>query len=128
MTTLYRAAKDDYLDQGYAFAESLETATVYLENPGFGGASLYSIEIEPTSEQVIDLTDVSVSDLAADLEMSDPGAIGVDEWLPRTVRALDALRSRGHLWAKVAESYPADTVTWIWLGTSADDEPTLEAL
>ena len=57
--------------------------------------------------------------------MDDPGAIGLDEWLPRTPDAIDALRAAGHLWAIVAESYPRGTRTWIWLGTGTDDEPEL---
>lgn len=122
--TLYRAATDDYLDIGYSFAETRETAESYLDNPGFGGGSIYSIEID---DDPLDLTGMTAADVADLLGMTDPGAIGLDEWLPRTSDALDAIRELGHLWAIVDESYPAGTRTWIWCGTGLDDEPELIA-
>ena len=125
---LYRAAKDDYVDTGYSFAESIEAARAYLDNPGFGGASLYTAVIDPRPEQVIDLTDVSTSELADMLGLSDPGAIGVDEWIPRDPGVTDGLRELGYLWAVVRESYPANTRTWIWCGVFADGEPELTEL
>lgn len=123
--TLWRAAQDDYVDTGYSFAESRQTAEAYLDNPGFGGARIYIATIETEDDQVIDLTDKDTGDVADMLDVQHPGAIGLDEWLPRSPRVLDSLRERGYLWARVAESYPAESTTWIWLGTGADDEPEL---
>jgi hypothetical protein len=40
----YRAADDDYVQQGVAFAESPAAAELYRDNPGFGGASLWRAE------------------------------------------------------------------------------------
>ena len=122
--TLYRAANDDYISQGFSFATSRATAQAYLDNPGFGGATIFRTRIYVT-EEVIDLTSWSVRKLAHHLGFSDPGAIGIDEWLPRTPDALQALREEGFLWALVSESFPRDTITWIWLGTSEDEEPEL---
>lgn len=122
MTTLYRAANDDSIEQGISFAESRETAEQYLDNPGFGGAVIYSAE---TDEEALDLCGLTVAESADLLGCSDPGSIGVDEWLPRTVAALDAVREQGYCWALVSESYPAGTTTWIWCGTALDDEPEL---
>jgi hypothetical protein len=126
--TLFRAAKDDYVDTGYSFATSRATAESYLDNPGFGGAKLYRTRITYGESEFIDLTGVSVSELAKELGMGHPGAIGVDEWIPRTPKVLDALRDMGFLWALVLESFPEETTTWIWCGTGADNEPELEEL
>jgi hypothetical protein len=123
--TLYRAANDDYVNQGFSFATNRTTAEAYLDNPGFGGASIFRCRIDVPEEQVIDLTNWSVRKLAKNLGFNDPGAIGLDEWLPRTPSALDTLREKGYLWALVAESFPHETTTWIWLGTSEDNEPEL---
>lgn len=121
MTTLYRAANDDYVDSGYAFAEEIETARMYLDNPGFGGANIYRCKARG---KVLDLTGMTMAEAAAELDMEDPGAIGVDEWIPRTVDALETAQARGYSWIKVDESYPRGTTTWIWCG-DVDSEPEL---
>lgn len=124
--TLWRAASDDYISQGYSFAAEREVAELYLDNPGFGGDKLYKAVVKFEESQVIDLTDASASEVADRLDMRVPGAIGLDEWLPREDDAIEKLRAAGFLWALVAESYPAGSTTWIWLGTFYDDEPALK--
>lgn len=124
---LYRAAQDDYIAQGYSFAETRGAAKAYLDNPGFGGAHLYQAEVELEDGDVYDATELSTSELAEALGVTDPGAIGVDEWIPRSPKVMDLLAESGAKWVRVRESYPADTVTWIWIGDSSD-EPELEAL
>lgn len=119
--TLYRAAKNDRVDAGHSFAETLETARTYLANPGFGGGHLYSASLKIADAEVIDLTGYTLEQLDAEHgPLSQSGAIGIDELLPRDVRICARLRDRGYLWAIVAESYPEDTRTWIWLGESWD--------
>lgn len=125
MTTLYRAAKDDYVSQGISFAELRETAELYCANPGFGGANIYTCDIDPADGSVLDLSELSTSEAAELLGLSDPGAIGVDEWIPRIVHHLEERVAAGLQWVRVAESYPRGTVTWIWVGESCD-EPELE--
>lgn len=126
--TLYRAAKDDYVDTGYSFATEKSIAEAYLDNPGFGGSNLYRTKISATDEQIIDLTDASTEELAERFDVSDPGAIGVDEWLPRDPELLAAIRADGFLWAIVHESFPEETNTWIWCGTFEDGEPQLKQI
>jgi len=126
MKTLWRAAKDDYVDTGYSFAENEETARAYLANPGFGGGSLWQTRVQYTADQVLDLTGCTLSQARRLAGVpSSSGAIGIDEWLPREVAVQEAFRAQGYLWALVRESFPEDTTTWIWLGTSADTEPEL---
>ena len=54
--------------------------------------------------------------------LSHPGAIGADEWVPRI--SYD-LREAGIEWVRVRESYPAETVTWIFVGS---DDPDMERI
>ena len=116
--------------QGTSFAESRQVAAAYLDNPGYGGALLWSCDISATADRVLDLRGLSTAEAAERLGQSDPGAIGVDEWLASDSDAQDAARATGALWALVDESHPAETTTWIWLGTSDDlaDEPELEQI
>ncbi len=126
---LWRAAQDDYVDTGYSFAESKTIAREYLDNPGFGGATIFRAVVEFDEEQVLDLRGVSLTKARRMVDVpSASGAIGVDEWLPRESRVQEAFRDQGFLWALVDESFPEGTTTWIWLGTSSDDEPELEAV
>ena len=124
--TLYRAANDDYVQSGISFAESSDVAQAYLDNPGFGGSSIFKTTISVKKSQIIDLREMDVDELAELVDMASPGAIGIDEWLPRTGRAIETLRESGKLWALVAESFPEDTTTWVWLGDVTDEEPELE--
>lgn len=125
--TLWRAADDDVVMQGTAFAETEEIARAYLggANPGFGGDYLYYTNIQPLGSQVLDWRGKSTRSLARKLGLSDPGAIGVDEWVPRSPSACDALAALGYLWLIVDESYPEGTSTWLWLGDSSVLEPEL---
>lgn len=126
--TLWRAAKDDYIGQGFSFAESRDVAEFYLTNRGFGGPKLYRAKLDVDPGQVIDLTEMSCRQLSRKIGVQDPGAIGLDEWLPQSPEVLDALRDSDFIWALVRESYPEETTTWIWLGRTVEDmdiEPEL---
>lgn len=124
MTTLWRAADDDYIGDSASFAETREAAEAYLDNPGFGGARLWTAEVDAVD--VLDLTDSSdpMAGLLAAIDSDhDYGAIGVDELAPRIA---GLLADAGYQWVRVLESYPADTVTWIYVGGVSGDEPELE--
>lgn len=123
MGKLYRASDDDYVDEGYSFAESPEIAALYAENPGFGGASIWVTTSSAKRSAAVDLRRDTSACLAEALGLRDPGAINIDEWIPRSSDVREALRRLGYQWAIVRESYPEDSSTWIWLG--GDDEPEL---
>ncbi len=126
MMKLYRAANDDYVNaDATSFAESLAAAEAYRDNPGFGGSRLWVAEVEPVD--VLDLTDESdpVQSLADAIGAEHPGAIGADEWAPRVA---DRLADAGCQWVRVRESYPADAITWIYVGGCCGDEPDLEEI
>lgn len=127
MTNLWRSADDDSLPTGCAaFAEQREAAEAYLANPGFGGATLWSAEVEFADGELLDIYDAAdpVEALCEAAGVSHPGAIGADEWLPRDVELQDALRERGICWVRVRESYPEDAATWLWIGPW-ENEPEL---
>ena len=128
MKTLWRAAKDDYVEQGTSFTPKKSTAMAYLDNPGYGGANLYKTSIDLAQQPALDMTGLKWSDVRRHLDVKTPSGIGIDEWLPRDPEMLDRIRALGYFWAKVDESYPQGEVTWIWCGTSDDDAPELEAL
>jgi hypothetical protein len=120
--TLWRAADDDYIGDSASFAESREVAELYLDNPSFGGARLYRAEVE--AHDVLDLTSDGAERLR-DALGSEPrfgGAVGLDEIVPRIA---EDLRDAGYQWVRVPESYPAGTVTWVYVGGSSGEEPEL---
>jgi hypothetical protein len=125
--TLYRAADSDYLSDVASFAAELDSACAYLDNPGFGGRTLYSATIEYSDESVLDIRDERDDSqveavLAAIDSDREPCGCSVDVLLaePRTV---DALTACGYRWVRLLDSYPAGSETWTWLG--AGEEPEL---
>jgi hypothetical protein len=116
---LWRAASDDLIVGSASFAETREAAELYLNNPGFGGDTLYFAEVE--IDDYLDLTgDDALERLQESLDDDhDYGAIGIDELVPRVSRRL---AEAGVQWVKVCESYPEHTITWIFVG---GDEPEL---
>jgi len=122
---LFRAADDDYIQQGTSFSEDIDAARAYIDNPGFGGRNVYHTVIAPLEREVLDLRGMSAKEAASRLGMKNPGAIGVDEWLPRTPSAFDKARELGYKWAIVDESYPVQSTTWQYLGKITDEEPNL---
>lgn len=122
---LYRAANDDYVSaDSCSFAETREVAEAYLNNPGFGGSRLWVAEVEIDEDDLLDLTDDSLERLQ-DAIGSDAwdGALGIDEIVPRVA---GRLCEAGYQWVRVSESFPCDTITWIYVGGVMGDEPELE--
>ncbi|MFA5265230.1 MAG: hypothetical protein WC378_15515 [Opitutaceae bacterium] len=122
--TFYRAANDDIITDCGSFAETRETAELYRSNSGFGGAKLYRAECEIAEATLLDLVDCidAIALICERTGLEAPGAIGVDEWVPRISYAL---REAGIAWVRVRESFPADTITWIYVGA---DAPEMEEL
>lgn len=123
--TLYRAANDDYVDEGYSFAEDESVARLYLDNPGYGGGTLYRARVRVAPDAVADLRGKSADEVGSELGLGWPGAIGIDEYLtrPEGICVRSRLAQEGYEWAIVDESYPAGAATWVWLG--AGTEPKL---
>lgn len=119
---LWRASNDDHISDSASFAESKESAVMYLNNPGFGGGKLFKTEVDVG--EYLDLTGDDAMDVireALDTD-HDYGAIGVDELVPRVA---SELADAGIQWVKVNESFPEETTTWIYVGGSLGEEPEL---
>jgi len=121
--TLWRAAKDDFVTSGISFSESKAAARMYHNNPGYGGKHLFKIVVEVREDEVLDLTGMSEREaLNALCKVSGlryPGAIGPDEWVPRIAKYL---ADNGIAWVRVDESFPQNTITWIWTGVDGRSE------
>jgi len=122
--TLYRATDDPIIVGSASFSTSREAAEAYLNNPGFGGSTLYRADVEIDPDTLLDVFDMDTEDaIEAIREVADlphPGAIGADEWVPRIA---ETLRDAGIEWVRVRESYPVDSETYIFVG---GDDPELE--
>jgi len=127
VVTLWRAAADDYVPDAASFARRRADAEAYLDNPRFGGATLYRAKVRTSEDAVLNLYDERdpVTLLADRFGLQHPGAIGVDEWVPRDTRLQDALREAGYDWVIVRESFPEGAETWLWIGPF-EREPKLE--
>ena len=123
MTTIYRAAEHCDARVGFSFAESREVAEAYLTNPGFGGATLYSVDVD--LDGVLDLTDESdewqaLSD-ACGIEISPDNYQHFAAVLPTSDDVCEALAAAGYHWVRFNDDFPAGAVTIIPVSTDAAD-------
>jgi len=135
--TLWRAADDDSISDSACFAETVETARLYLDPGfagqapamggrmvGFGGRRLYRAEVTIDPSRVLDVADVrdATGAIADVIGVRHPGAIEADDYAPRVSYEI---REAGYDWVRVQECYPADTITWIFVG-ALNVEPEME--
>lgn len=117
--TLWRTADDDLVVGSASFSTSKAAAKKYLDNPGFGGRNLYRAKVEINRDELLDLYDEdheeAVRKITDLIGGDDPGAIGIDEWVPRVA---DKLQDAGIEWVRVRESYPSDSETYIFVGSN----------
>jgi hypothetical protein len=110
--TLYRAANTTDLEGGTAsFSEDLATARAYLDNPSFGGSTMYRVTVEIVDGEMLDLVDGDMP-----------------EWLEERISRLGAaemawaitapstgiyrmLLARGIRWVRFTDDYPEGAVT-----------------
>lgn len=116
--TLYRAADDTSIPSGScSFATERRAARAYLagRNPGFGGSTLYRLDIEIDAAAILDLTD-GAPEWLRELH-HDVGSVGLDELVtrPECRHVQAAILARGYRWVRVEESYPDDTITMVLL-------------
>ncbi len=124
-TNLFRAADDNYVTSGTSFSESPEHAAAYLNNPGFGGHTLWRVPVRPTN--VLDLADSQ--DLFADLSQASGVQINPSEHQHHPQRAIatsdelrDALAERGYHWVRFPDDYPEGSTTWAPVHSDAVDQ------
>lgn len=121
---LYRAADDEDIVGNASFSTSKDAAKEYLNNPGFGGRKLFRTDVEINPSAFLDLADEAdpIAKVMQITGLPHPGAIGVDEWIPRIS---DRLEKAGIEWVKVNESFPPDTITYIYI---SGNEPELRRI
>jgi hypothetical protein len=138
--TLWRASDNtrDYAS-GSCFAADEEDAERYLDNPGFGGAHLFSIDIVVPRDRVLSLVDGRRNGIPYGLNARDAWrtvaeALGLDsddsdvilDLIERSETYIhgvfDSPRNRakihanGYDWAVYQDSWPDGMVTWVYLG------------
>lgn len=135
---LYRAAQDDYLGclgETRAFARRLDDARAYLDNPGFGGATLYRLKVDVHPCAVLDTRDDGgMRQLCAIVGLSESelagraaGAPAVEALhRPENVALVLALAAAGVRWLVHEDSYPVECETWTLVSGDWTDELELE--
>jgi hypothetical protein len=122
---LFRAANDDNVDAGYSFSTELETAQSYTNNPGFGGNTIYRVDIDPGK-----LLDVSDAD---DLFSALSEAAGMDlipeQYAHHAQRVLatdpkvrEALAEKGYEWVKFTDDFPEGAITYTPVSVEAAEK------
>lgn len=132
MITLYRATSGTKPKNGRGsyWAEVFACAEAYLDNPGFGGDTIFSVTVEP--EYVLDLTRGNPFRLLAQAldqdtenegvvwwhahpDWTDAGRYVHNVWEERK-RAFDAIADL-YDWVRFVDDYPAGCITWMYAGS-----------
>lgn len=112
-TKIYRAGNEN---DGFRYwASSVDDAVAYMENPGFGGDTLYSTD-KPTHNT---LTIDSMYDLATEMGFDDPTTIA-DTWKingwdypwEHSADLYNRLQKSGYRWLVYTDDYPQDCTTY----------------
>lgn len=117
---LYRAGDCSFCYQPTSFAVDIDDAREYLDNPGFGGDTLYYIDIDIDDDKVLDLSEerdqVEALSVLTDIHM---GAVTADYMLSHG-HVVDKLIEMGYTWVCLMDTYPENCETWTWLGNGED--------
>lgn len=107
--------------------EYVRDAESYFDNPGFGGAVLWRARVNVSENKILNLYEERdpVGLLSDDYDIQNPGAINIEEWIPRDPELQELLRNDGYDWVIVRDSFPEGAETWLWIGPF-EREPELE--
>jgi hypothetical protein len=138
---LYRATnRPESYAAGSCFSPDEETAEAYLDNPGFGGAEVIAVEVDPEKEAVLSLVDGRRGGYPYGRQARYAWnvlaeAIGEDEveFLKENAQslihnAIDSAKIVGRLreanfeWVVYEDTFPAGAVTWVYLGEPVELE------
>lgn len=128
---LYRAADDPKTFSGAHFAQDLETALAYTDDPGFGGPSVFRYSIDVTSEKVAKALGrkqlEELAELAGYEDSVEEAQIWRDAGFDRVFHVLEnrpavqrRLSARGFLWIVYLDDFPEGAVTWKYIGSSRE--------
>ena len=119
---LYRAADEGRIERGHSLTPDIDAARAYLADPGFGGARLWTLDLEP--EYVLDVRgeceiDRVLDEIQADEETRDriqaQGYLSVGVLLAEE-RAIRERLQGDYDWIVYTDDYPEDAVTYWYLG------------
>lgn len=124
---LWRATDSGYCGTWSCWAEDREDAEAYQDNPGFGGETLYQVDVEVDWPTVLDLAGLKDLDaLRLVAEIADLDEEWVEDAFRSTAYAYEAIEGRnklrkafveaGYLWIRYMDSYPYDCRTWVYIG------------
>ena len=120
--TLYRAANDTSCPStSMSFAKRKADAREYLDNPGFGGSTLYRLTISLDDSAVLDLRDGMpkwVRSLWADCNERNAGTFAV--FCTTDADFISAARERGFRVVRFVDDYPETCETWAFLFDGCD--------
>ena len=122
---VYRAANDDFLMQGFSFAEIREDAEAYLDNPNFGGSAIYVCDI-PSDHSILDITDDPwnrLSELAGREIDPSCGAGMVSQAIQFVPHILDTIAEAGYDWVRYVDDFPPGCVTYTACSGRASELP-----
>lgn len=123
---LYRTANDTHVNSDTtSFAEERDAAEAYLDNPNFGGARLYEIDVEIDDATVLDITRREPRWLREMIENRGGGCRGAA--IASSSRIADAIAERGYKWVRLVDSYPEGAITMMLLGSDYAVEDALDA-
>jgi hypothetical protein len=120
--TLYRAADSSDITGPTAFAAARETAEAYLDNPGFGGAILWTVQVDVPDAAILDVRSESDSEQVQAIVAAtglDMGAATAD-WLVMQDAVAEALVALGYRWVRLLDTYPVGAETWVCLHAEED--------
>jgi hypothetical protein len=74
--------------------------------------------VKASEDAVLNLYDERdpVGFLADKYDYGNPGAINIEEWIPRDPDLQTVLREDGYDWVVVRDSFPEGAETWLWIG------------
>jgi hypothetical protein len=128
--TLFRASDDDYVAQGYSFAEELWMAQTYLDNKAFGGRHLWKTKAKGKTAQILDLTTSDpwqvLSDITGQSIKPEHGAGLVCQVLQLYSGLLDMVSRAGFQWVRYHDSFPEGGITWTVCSDEAADDLVLK--
>ena len=117
---LWRASNNNKTFEGMSLAEDIETAEIYLNNPGFGGNTIYFTNVDYNNMNIIELE--NFHDLCRAMEIEDWDECNdlvfrvdggnIAGAIPQLKKVREKLKQEGYDWVKVAEDYPYGTTTW----------------
>lgn len=123
--TLYRAADDDDVREGFSFAEDEDAARAYMDNPGFGGSKLW--RVNANVDGILDLSGDqdpwgTLSEIIDDEVLPEKNQYHFPSVITADSDIRELLRKKGYRWVKFDDDFPEGSVTYVPLSDDAVEE------